>query len=104
MMNKLTLHPLNDQVVRVLSSQGECVGNLKLIGAAPATGVQIQVFNDNVAAGTKIPLGQSEATPQVATVAANTATLKFKANYVATAASVGAGSGNSFVRYTLSYK
>jgi hypothetical protein len=33
MMNKLTLHPVNDQVVRVLSSQGECVGNLKLIGA-----------------------------------------------------------------------
>ncbi|MGN7742580.1 fimbrial protein [Pseudomonas sp. 22526] len=79
-------------------------GNLKLIGAAPATGVQIQVFNDDVAAGTKIPLGQSEATPQVATVAGNTATLKFKANYIATAASVGAGSGNSFVRYTLSYK
>ena len=32
-MNKLTLHPLNDQVVRVLDSRGECVGNLKLIGA-----------------------------------------------------------------------
>ena len=32
-MNKLTLHPLNDQVVRVLDIQGECVGNLKLIGA-----------------------------------------------------------------------
>ena len=32
-MNKLTLHPLNDQVVRVLDSQGECVGHLKLIGA-----------------------------------------------------------------------
>ena len=32
-MNPLTLHPLNDQVVRVLSSQGECVGHLKLIGA-----------------------------------------------------------------------
>nr|WP_223265545.1 fimbrial protein [Pseudomonas chlororaphis] len=79
-------------------------GNLKLIGAAPASGVQIQVFNDDVAAGTKIPLGQSEATPQVATVTGNTATLKFKANYIATAASVGAGSGNSFVRYTLSYK
>jgi hypothetical protein len=31
-LNKLTLHPVNDQVVRVLSSQGECVGNLKLIG------------------------------------------------------------------------
>ncbi|SFP49675.1 major type 1 subunit fimbrin (pilin) [Pseudomonas sp. NFPP07] len=78
-------------------------GNLKLIGAAPATGVQIQVYNDD-ANGKKIPLGQSEAAPQEATVAGNTATLKFKANYVATAASVGAGSGNSFVRYTLSYK
>ncbi|AZD00722.1 fimbrial protein [Pseudomonas chlororaphis] len=79
-------------------------GNLKLIGSAPATGVQIQVYNDDVADGTKVPLGQSETTPQVATVAGNTATLKFKANYVATAASVGPGSGNSFVRYTLSYK
>lgn len=89
-----------DQVGNVDSA----TGNLKLIGSAPATGVQIQIYNDNVAAGTKVPLGQPEATPQVATVASNTATLKFKANYVATAASVGAGSGNSFVRYTLSYK
>ena len=32
-MNPLTLHPVNDQVVRVLSRQGECVGHLKLIGA-----------------------------------------------------------------------
>lgn len=31
-MHKLRLHPLNDQVVRVLSSQGACVGHLKLIG------------------------------------------------------------------------
>jgi hypothetical protein len=31
-MNPLTLHPVNDQVVRVLDSQGECVGNLKRIG------------------------------------------------------------------------
>jgi hypothetical protein len=31
-MNKLTLHPVNDQVVRVLDGQGQCVGNLKLIG------------------------------------------------------------------------
>ena len=31
-MNKLTLHRVNDQVFRVLSSQGEHVGNLKLIG------------------------------------------------------------------------
>ncbi|CAN5451705.1 hypothetical protein BH10PSE16_BH10PSE16_24330 [soil metagenome] len=32
-MNPLTLHRVNDQVVRVLDSRGECVGNLKLIGA-----------------------------------------------------------------------
>ena len=31
-MNPLTLHRVNDQVVRVLTPQGECVGNLKLIG------------------------------------------------------------------------
>lgn len=31
-MNKLTLQKTNDQLVRVLDSQGECVGNLKLIG------------------------------------------------------------------------
>ena len=32
-MNPLTLHRVNDQVVRVLDGQGQCVGNLKLIGA-----------------------------------------------------------------------
>ena len=32
-MNPLTLHRTNDQVVRVLDRQGQCVGNLKLIGA-----------------------------------------------------------------------
>lgn len=32
-MNPLTLHRVNDQVVRVLDSQGACVGTLKLIGA-----------------------------------------------------------------------
>ena len=32
-MNQLTLHRTNDQVVRVLDSQGQCVGNLKLIGS-----------------------------------------------------------------------
>lgn len=31
-LNPLTLHRMNDQVVRVLDFQGECVGNLKLIG------------------------------------------------------------------------
>lgn len=33
MIDQLTLHPVDDRVVRVLSSQGECVGHLKLIGA-----------------------------------------------------------------------
>lgn len=32
-MKKLTLHRTNDQVVAVLASQGECVGNLKRIGS-----------------------------------------------------------------------
>ena len=32
-MNKLTLHRVNEEVVRVLDSQGQCVGNLKRIGA-----------------------------------------------------------------------
>ena len=31
-MNPLTLQKTNDQLVRVLDSRGECVGNLKLIG------------------------------------------------------------------------
>ncbi|MCB2252805.1 type 1 fimbrial protein [Pseudomonas chlororaphis] len=79
-------------------------GNLKLIGAAPATGVQIQVYNNADTTTTKIPLGQSETSPQTATISGNTATLKFKASYVSTLATVGAGSGNSYVRYTLSYK
>jgi hypothetical protein len=32
-LTPLTLHRINDQVVRVLDGQGHCVGNLKLIGA-----------------------------------------------------------------------
>ena len=31
-MNALSLHHVNDQLVRVLDRRGECVGNLKLIG------------------------------------------------------------------------
>lgn len=78
-------------------------GNLNLIGTAPATGVQIQIFN-NDATGKKIPLGQAEASPQVATVAGNTATLKYKASYISTATTVTPGSGISYARYTLSYQ
>ena len=33
MIDQLTLHPVDDRVVRVLSSQGACVGHLKWIGA-----------------------------------------------------------------------
>lgn len=32
-MTPLTLHRVNDQLVRVLDRQGQCVGNLKRIGA-----------------------------------------------------------------------
>jgi hypothetical protein len=32
-LNPLTLQRTNDQLVRVLDSRGECVGNLKLIGS-----------------------------------------------------------------------
>lgn len=78
-------------------------GNLKLIGSAPAQGVQIQIYNDTKD-GKKIALGQAETAPQVATIAGNTATLSYKASYVATAATVTAGSGISYVRYTLSYQ
>lgn len=80
-------------------------GNLKLTGTSPATGVQIQVFNDTTG-GKKIPLGQAESLPQVATVDENgKATLSYKASYVSTVATgVTAGSGISFVRYSLSYQ
>jgi len=80
-------------------------GNLKLIGSAPAQGVQIQIYNDTKD-GKKILLGQAEAAPQQAIVAGNTATLSYKASYVSTAplAGVTAGSGISYVRYTLSYQ
>ncbi|NBF10759.1 fimbrial protein [Pseudomonas sp. Fl4BN1] len=80
-------------------------GNLKLIGSKPATGVQIQVYNANGTQPQKIVLGQAEAAPQVATISKdNTATLKYKAAYVATAIPVGAGSGISYIRYTLAYQ
>ena len=31
-MTPLTLHRVNEQLVRVLTPEGQCVGNLKLIG------------------------------------------------------------------------
>lgn len=78
-------------------------GNLKLTGTAAAQGVQIQIYNDTTN-GKKIVLGQAETSPQVATVAGNTATLSYKASYVSTDTKVLAGSGISYVRYTLSYQ
>jgi len=97
----------NDAKVSIDFDQVENIdsvtGNLKLIGSAPATGVQIQVFNDT-ANGKKIQLGQRETTPQVAVVKGNTATLSYKASYVSTAPVVTPGSGISFVRYTLAYQ
>lgn len=88
-----------DQVGNVDSS----TGNLKLTGTSSATGIQIQVFNDTEG-GTKIPLGQAETAPQVATIEDNKATLAYKASYISTATNVTPGSAISFVRYTLSYQ
>ena len=79
-------------------------GNLKLIGSKPATGVQIQVYNADGTEPKKIVLGQAEAAPQIAEIVANTATLKYKAAYISTAQPVGAGSGISYIRYTLAYQ
>lgn len=97
----------NDSKVSIAFDQvgnvDPATGNLKLTGTSSASGVQIQVFND-VPGGAKIPLGQAEAAPQVATIQGNKATLAYKASYVSTAADVTPGSGISFVRYTLSYQ
>ena len=97
----------NDSKVSIAFDQvgnvDSVTGNLKLTGTSSATGVQIQVFNDTPG-GSKIPLGEAEAVPQVATIADNKATLSYKASYVSTAASVTPGSGISHVRYTLSYQ
>ncbi|AGL83286.1 fimbrial subunit CupB1 [Pseudomonas sp. Eqa60] len=80
-------------------------GNLKLIGSKPATGVQIEVYNDHDTTPQKIVLGQAEASPQIATISTDkAATLKYKAAYVSTEATVGAGSGVSYIRYTLAYQ
>ncbi|WP_025127920.1 fimbrial protein [Pseudomonas sp. PH1b] len=79
-------------------------GNLKLTGgAASASGVQIQIYNDHVQPPVKIQLGQGESTPQVATITGKTGTLKYKAAYVSTG-TVTAGSGISHSRYTLAYQ
>lgn len=80
----------------------QATGNLRLVGNSSASGVQIQIYN-NVGAGTKIPLGRVETSPQQATIANNTATLRYKASYVSTAATVTAGSGLSHIRYVVAY-
>ncbi|RQB74126.1 fimbrial protein [Pseudomonas aeruginosa] len=79
-------------------------GNLMLMGPSEAKGVQIQIFNNSAGSTTKIPLGSVEASPQQATIDKNTATLKYKASYVSTAAAVTAGTGLSHIRYVLAYE
>ncbi|MDW3684328.1 fimbrial protein [Cupriavidus sp. CV2] len=78
-------------------------GNLVLQGNASAQGVQIEVSDNGNGATGKIALNQAQATPQVATIAANTATLTYSAAYVQTAATVNPGAANSFIRYTMAY-
>ncbi|AOL03823.1 fimbrial protein [Burkholderia contaminans FFH2055] len=82
-------------------------GNLKLVGTKPAEGVEIQIMDAGNGKNGKIMLGQPQniADAQVATVANNTATLSYAAQYVSTAApaAIKTGSGNSFIRYVLAY-
>ncbi|MGT2494586.1 hypothetical protein ACU4GD_39540 [Cupriavidus basilensis] len=65
--------------------------------------MQIEVSDNGNSATGKIALNQAQASPQVATITGNTATLTYSAAYVQTAASVTAGAGNSFIRYTMAY-
>lgn len=82
-------------------------GNLKLVGTKPAEGIEIQIKDAGNGKTGKIMLGQAQnlAEAQVATVASNTATLTYAAQYVSTAAksAIKTGSGNSFIRYVLAY-
>lgn len=84
-------------------------GNLKLVGASPAAGVQIQIRNNRTEAPVNtapIRLGITDPDPQVAEVKNNQAVLYYAAKYVPedpTATSVGFGDGDSYVTYTLRY-
>ncbi|MGV2866824.1 fimbrial protein [Achromobacter sp. ESBL13] len=84
-------------------------GNLKLVGATPAAGVQIQIRNNRSDAPVNIApirLGITDPNPQVAEVKNNQAILYYSAKYVAqdpAATAVGMGDGDSFVTYTLRY-
>ncbi|KER71824.1 fimbrial protein [Burkholderia cepacia] len=80
-------------------------GNLKLVGTKPADGVEIQINDAGNGKAGKIVLGkpQNLTEAQVATIKDNAATLSYTAQYVSTAATVGTGTGNSFIRYMLAY-
>ncbi|CAB3891783.1 MULTISPECIES: fimbrial protein [Achromobacter] len=84
-------------------------GNLKLVGANPAAGVQIQIRNNRSEAPVNtspIRLGIVDPNPQVAEVKNSQAVLYYSAKYVPadpSATSVGYGDGDSFVTYTLRY-
>ncbi|WP_420210956.1 fimbrial protein [Burkholderia aenigmatica] len=80
-------------------------GNLKLVGTKPADGVEIQINDAGNGKTGKIVLGkpQNLTEAQVVTIKDNAATLSYTAQYVSTAATVGTGTGNSFIRYMLAY-
>ncbi|GLQ49540.1 fimbrial protein [Dyella flava] len=76
-------------------------GNLKLdTGTGVATGVQLQLLN----AGNQSAINLANAPDSTPiTIAGNTATLPFYAQYVSTATGVTAGTANSSVLYTVKY-
>jgi major type 1 subunit fimbrin (pilin) len=77
---------------------------IALSSASKATGLGIGIFDDTT--GAKIPLGTSSDDIQLTTVSGKnvkTGTKKFNARYVSTLASVGDGSANGSVTYTIQY-
>ncbi|QZI69266.1 fimbrial protein [Pseudomonas protegens] len=78
-------------------------GNLRLIdsGAGSASGVQIQIFN-NDAAGEKIDLSEN-INQQLADIVGNKAVLKFKASYVQVRDTIVSGRADSNINFNVTY-
>ncbi|GLQ95818.1 fimbrial protein [Dyella mobilis] len=76
-------------------------GNLQLDpGTGVATGVQIQILDGATRAAINLATAPDSSS---VTVASNTATIPFFAQYISTAAAVTAGPANSSVLYTIAY-
>lgn len=102
-----TTYPANATVRFTGSNINPTTGRLNLAGAGSATGVQIRLKN---AQGNEMRLNQPNAgagggtqNATSITIADGDNSLNFSAEYVSTAASVGAGNGNSSVEFEMIY-